>query len=246
MVTRGVTTVAVAPVFDPRTGSPVGVVALMCRAEAASELMVSYVRRVGRDIEDGLVDDASAAERALTQHFVRVRRHARGAIVSLNERTMIVNAAASRFVDDADQPALWRWAQGAIERGETQSEEISLSRGTTAMARCEPVMAAGRTAGALVRLEIRPPVPAAEHPVRRKKGSHSPTFGWASLSAAQLGIAALVANGLTNREIAARLYLSRHTVDFHLRQVFAKLSIESRVELARAVSEHSADQREAS
>jgi DNA-binding CsgD family transcriptional regulator len=245
METRGATTVALAPVSDPRSGRPAGVVALTCRAEAASELMVSYVRRVAREIEDGLVDDASAAERALTEHFVRVRRRARGAIVGLNERTMIVNAAAARFVDDADKSALWEWAQAALGGGQTKAQELSLSRGT-AIARCEPVVVAGETVGALVRLDAGSHGPAAERPIRGANRTCRATFGWDSLSAAQLGIAELVAGGLTNGQVAARLYVSRHTVDFHLRQIFAKLSIESRVELARLVTERSVEQREAS
>ena len=39
--------------------------------------------------------------------------------------------------------------------------------------------------------------------------------------------------GLTNREVAERLFLSPHTVSSHLRHVFGKLGINSRVELAR-------------
>src|SRR5215207_7562403 len=43
----------------------------------------------------------------------------------------------------------------------------------------------------------------------------------------------LVAGGATNREIAARLQLSPRTVEHHLRQIFARLEVRSRVELTR-------------
>jgi DNA-binding CsgD family transcriptional regulator len=53
------------------------------------------------------------------------------------------------------------------------------------------------------------------------------------LTAQQREIARLVARGATNREVAAALFLSPRTVDHHLRNVFSKLGIRSRVELAR-------------
>lgn len=56
------------------------------------------------------------------------------------------------------------------------------------------------------------------------------------LTAQQLQIARLVAAGATNREIAARLTLSPRTVDHHLRNVFTRLGIRSRVELARLLT----------
>jgi DNA-binding CsgD family transcriptional regulator len=46
-------------------------------------------------------------------------------------------------------------------------------------------------------------------------------------------VAQLVQQGLTNKEVAAQLFVSPRTVDFHLRNVFAKTGVTSRVELAR-------------
>ncbi|NUK01076.1 helix-turn-helix transcriptional regulator [Streptomyces lunaelactis] len=57
--------------------------------------------------------------------------------------------------------------------------------------------------------------------------------GWVALTDAEASVARLVAQGRTNREVAERLFLSPHTVNSHLRNVFAKLGIRSHVELAR-------------
>lgn len=62
--------------------------------------------------------------------------------------------------------------------------------------------------------------------------------GWASLTAAELRVVRLVAQGLSNRATAEQLFLSPHTVDTHLRHAFAKLGLSSRVELTRQVLEH--------
>lgn len=55
----------------------------------------------------------------------------------------------------------------------------------------------------------------------------------ARLTAQQLTVARMAAEGATNREIADRLALSPRTIDHHLRQVFARLDIRSRIELVR-------------
>jgi DNA-binding CsgD family transcriptional regulator len=58
------------------------------------------------------------------------------------------------------------------------------------------------------------------------------------LTETEQAVAALVAEGLNNGQVAARMYISTHTVAHHLRQAFRKLSIVSRVELTRIVIEH--------
>jgi DNA-binding CsgD family transcriptional regulator len=59
--------------------------------------------------------------------------------------------------------------------------------------------------------------------------------GVGTLSAREREIAELVADRRTNKEIAAALYLSEKTVESHLRNVFMKLGVKSRVQAARAI-----------
>ena len=60
-------------------------------------------------------------------------------------------------------------------------------------------------------------------------------LGLAGLTVTERAIADLVAQGLTNRQIAQRVFVSRHTVDFHLRSIFRKLDVTSRIDLARQI-----------
>ncbi len=61
---------------------------------------------------------------------------------------------------------------------------------------------------------------------------------WDDLTETEQTIAHLVSDGLTNRQIAKRIYLSPHTVNYHLRRIFRKLDIASRVELATLAKRH--------
>ncbi len=56
--------------------------------------------------------------------------------------------------------------------------------------------------------------------------------GWDALTEAELRVIALVAEGLTNPQIAARLFVSAQTVKTHMKNVFRKLGVSSRAELA--------------
>jgi|SRR5579863_679972 len=65
-----------------------------------------------------------------------------------------------------------------------------------------------------------------------RKRQRSRSVGWSSLTEGEWRVVALAAQGHTNAEIAGRLYLSRYTVETHLKHVFAKLGLRSRAELA--------------
>jgi DNA-binding NarL/FixJ family response regulator len=56
-----------------------------------------------------------------------------------------------------------------------------------------------------------------------------------NLTPQQQQIARLVAEGATNREVAASLFLSPRTVDHHMRNIFTKLGIRSRIELTKVL-----------
>lgn len=73
--------------------------------------------------------------------------------------------------------------------------------------------------------------------VRRRWPTRSsrPTQGWEALTQAERRVAALIAEGRTNKSVAAELFLSPNTVATHLRAVFAKMNVSSRAQLARAV-----------
>jgi DNA-binding NarL/FixJ family response regulator len=79
---------------------------------------------------------------------------------------------------------------------------------------------------------------------RGKRARQRPTTGWESLSDIQRRVAALVAEGRTNPEIAAEVLLSRRTVQHHVSNTLAKLGLTSRVELAAAAHQRRAAEEE--
>ena len=87
--------------------------------------------------------------------------------------------------------------------------------------RAEPVRDARELVAAVVHLD--PPSLGSVYPVE--------------LTEAETAVAELVAAGLSNREVASRLLISPHTVDAHLRHIYNKLEISSRVQLTRWLQE---------
>jgi predicted ATPase/class 3 adenylate cyclase/DNA-binding CsgD family transcriptional regulator len=65
-----------------------------------------------------------------------------------------------------------------------------------------------------------------------------PARGWASLTPAELDVVRLIRDGLTNNDIATRLFVSPRTVQSHLTHVYTKLGLTSRVQLAQEAARH--------
>jgi DNA-binding CsgD family transcriptional regulator len=119
----------------------------------------------------------------------------------------------------------------AVNDGETQQGVDALGRALELYAHAGATWDAGRVRGRLRALGVR----------RRLTSAQRPGRGWAAMTDSELAVAQLVARGLTNREVAERLFISHHTVSSHLRHVFGKLDVTSRVELTRVAARHESD-----
>jgi DNA-binding CsgD family transcriptional regulator len=210
---------ASAPIVNPRTGARAGAVTLLDAAQSGNPLMLPVARSAAREIEQRLLDNHSARDRALEEHFLRARRRSRAPLAVVGEETLLMNAAASRILRTADHKALWATVEHAVANGAT-----SIDVRPDVDATIEPVRG---SAGVMLRLR------ASDETDER---SRRPALGWGALTDTERGLAELVADGSTNKEAAAKLFMSRHTVDAHLRNIYRKLDINSRVDLARVVA----------
>jgi DNA-binding CsgD family transcriptional regulator len=65
-----------------------------------------------------------------------------------------------------------------------------------------------------------------------------PTSGWESLTPTERDVVRLVSEGLGNKDIATRLFVSPRTVKTHLTHVYTKLGLTSRVQLVQEAARH--------
>lgn len=74
---------------------------------------------------------------------------------------------------------------------------------------------------------------------QRGRGQHRrASSGWASLTPTERAVVDLVSEGLANKAIAARLFISLRTVESHLSHVYTKLGLSSRVQLVQEAARH--------
>jgi DNA-binding CsgD family transcriptional regulator len=151
--------------------------------------------------------------------------HARGLVDdderALEEAAAILRASPRRLALASVLEDLGRLRAA---RGARDAAVTVLTEALGLLAQAEAAWDAGRVRGRLRALGVRSGRP--RSPALRS--------GWESLTRSELAVVELVAQGLTNRQVAARLFLSPHTVSTHLRHSFTKLGVRSRFELAQA------------
>ena len=119
--------------------------------------------------------------------------------------------------------ALTAAGQAQLRRGSSETALVTLREALDAADRCGAEALSDAIRGTLVQLGARPR--------RRRVG------GPASLTASEQRVAAIAADGKTNREIAQALFISVRTVEMHLSNSYRKLAISGRPGLAEALSE---------
>ncbi|MET7330136.1 AAA family ATPase [Nonomuraea sp. NPDC005650] len=159
------------------------------------------------------------------------------AVTAAHARGLLYQDPAA-LASTADQPEPWARASGAEDLGVLLADTPGASAREQAIESLDRALDGYQHIGALrdaarVRARLR------ALGVRRRHWDQPqrPAFGWDSLTDTERAVAGLIARGLTNRQAAARMFLSPHTVSTHLRRIFAKLDIASRVELACIVAD---------
>jgi DNA-binding CsgD family transcriptional regulator len=163
-------------------------------------------------------------ERPAVPLFSGVGGYARGIL----ERDAEALLAAAEVLEASSRPLLYAAAAedaGAelarIDRGDEAVAQLNAAFDT--YMRHEALADARRVGRELRRLGVE----------RRIVSQPRAKTGWDSLTDAELKIVTLIAQGVTNRDVATRLHLSLHTVKTHVRNAFAKLGINSRGQLTR-------------
>jgi DNA-binding CsgD family transcriptional regulator len=128
-----------------------------------------------------------------------------------------------------------------LETARAREDAASLLNGTEAVAQLRAALATYESVGATGDItRVRSALRQRGINLGTRGPRQRPPTGWKSLTPAEQRVVALVAEGLTTRQIGDRLHISSFTVDSHLRHVYQKLGVNSRVQLTKQVINHGA------
>jgi DNA-binding CsgD family transcriptional regulator len=176
-------------------------------------------------LNDVAAQAAALAQRSQVPHRLGAVAYCRGL---LSGSSSLLLLAAEQY-GDAGRPllqakALEAAANNLAERGDRGAARSAFVRADDIYGELGAAWDVARLRAGFRRFGIR------RGPRNRHRQVRS---GWDSLTASEAKVASLVAEGLSNREIADRLVLSTRTVESHVSHILAKLGVRSRVEIAR-------------
>jgi predicted ATPase/class 3 adenylate cyclase/DNA-binding CsgD family transcriptional regulator len=193
------------------------------RARARIAILDGDTERAERDVHDSLSCGVSV-----------------GAYLFAAEALEILASLATGAGSHLEAVRLFGAAEGIRTRTEEVRFPVYQAEYETALTQCRSTLgerafqAAWDEGGALSTTE------AIAYAQRGRGERKRPSSGWASLTPAELDVVRLVSEGLGNKDIAARLFVSPRTVQSHLTRVYTKLGLTSRVQLAQEATRRSA------
>jgi DNA-binding CsgD family transcriptional regulator len=201
--------------------------------DVADEARLVHIALAVQDHELGVAAGAAAQRRARLNPSTRSIAAASAHVSGLLNRSRQDLAEAVELYDGGPRPlalalALEDLGDASVDGRATQDGLDAYGRALELYTRAGAAWDAGRIRGHLRALGVR----------RRLVSAQRPERGWEAMTESELAVARLVANGLSNREVAERLFVSHHTVNTHLRHVFGKLDVNSRIELSRLAGVH--------
>ncbi|MFD7961764.1 LuxR C-terminal-related transcriptional regulator [Streptomyces zaomyceticus] len=190
--------------------------------------------------------EAAVASDRRTEARAAADEYAVWAVQGVDSAAPAQLARCRALLAKGEEPAYWFGE--AVRRHDDCGNDFERARtllayGTWLRRRRRPADARGPLRDALVTFERAAAAGWAEHARSELRATGGASGGvvspgaWGRLTPQQQRIARLVAQGATNREVADQLSLSPRTVDHHLRSVFARLGIRSRVELSGVVGQ---------
>jgi DNA-binding CsgD family transcriptional regulator len=196
--------------------------------DVADEVRLVRIALAVQDHELAVHAVASAQRRSAVNPGVRSLAAAAAHVDGLLRHSRQCLAEAVKFFEGGSRPlalasALEDLGAITVKNGDTQHAVDAFTRALELYAHAGAAWDAGRVRGRLRALGVH----------RRLVSARRPGRGWAAMTDSELAVARLVAQGLSNREVAERLFVSPHTVSGHLRHVFTKLDVNSRAQLAR-------------
>ena len=208
------------------------------RPSAAADL-VDALLACGRSDQAGHVLAAGemAAARAGTDWAALTARRARAAVLLTQERAHAAAEEAAEVVRAASNRAPLTVARAQLLQGKALVAARDRPSATDVLVAAESAF--DRFGAMRWRDEAVRTLRRLGHRVRRPARDATPG-ALGPLTGREREIARLVATGQTNRQVAEQLVLSAKTIEAHLRNIYAKLGVRSRVELARKVEDGSA------